>query len=90
MQIKKMDPMENKQINSNSYVQPTVKHHLQNGIIPPNMASTDDDNGIPPVPALPPIGGFDSQWYEDEAPRFFNGQNSPPGAVVGHKDNPGQ
>ena len=85
-----MDPMENKQINGNSYVQPTVKHHLQNGIIPPNMASTDDDNGIPPVPALPPIGGFDSQWYEDEAPRFFNGQNSPPGAVVGHKDNPGQ
>ena len=54
------------------------------------MASADDDNGIPPVPALPPIGGFDTQWYEDEAPQFFNGQNSPPGAVVGHKDIPGQ
>jgi len=51
----------------------------------PNMASADDDSGIPLVPALPPIDGFDGQLPDDEFPTSFNGQSSPPGAAAGCK-----
>jgi hypothetical protein len=44
----------------------------------PNMASADDDSGIPPVPALPPICETGGHMSGDEFPRFFNGQNCPP------------
>jgi hypothetical protein len=46
------------------------------------MASADDNNGIPPMPALPPIGGTDGHRYGDELPRFFLGQNWPPTAAA--------
>ena len=52
------------------------------------MASADDNEGIPPVPALPPMGGFASQMTGDEPPRFFIGQSSPPGAAAGTQNTP--
>jgi len=83
-----MDPMENTQNNSNSYVQPTVEYRQNNGIIPPNMASADEDSGIKPEPALTPTAGIAGHIPGDDFPQFFHGQNSPPGAVVGVKDTP--
>ena len=52
------------------------------------MASADDDSGIPPVPALPPIGGTGGHLSGDEFPRFLLGQNSPQGAAAGVNDTP--
>ena len=52
------------------------------------MASADDNEGIPLMPALPPMGGFASQMTRDEPPRFFIGQSSPPGAAAGIQDTP--
>jgi len=47
------------------------------------MASADDDIGIPPMPALPPIGGIADLLSGDEFPGILLGQNSPPGAAAG-------
>ena len=52
------------------------------------MASANDNHGIPPMPALPPIGGTDGHRYGDELPRFFLGQNCPPGAAARSEDTP--
>jgi hypothetical protein len=88
MQIKKMDLMENKRINSNSYVDPTQKSNRTMAKFHQNMASADDNSGIPPVPALPPMGETGGHMSKDEFPQIFLGQNSPPGAVAGRKDTP--
>ena len=50
------------------------------------MASADDDIGIPPMPALPPIGGTGGRISGDEFPGILLGQNSPPGAAAGVED----
>ena len=52
------------------------------------MASADDDTGIPPMPALPPIGGIADLLSGDEFPGILLGQNSPPGAAAGVEDTP--
>ena len=52
------------------------------------MASADDDIGIPPMPALPPIGGIADLLSGDEFPGILLGQNSPPGAAAGVEDTP--
>jgi hypothetical protein len=52
------------------------------------MASADDNNDIPPMPALPPVGGIDGHRYGDELPIFFPGQNCPPGAAARSEDTP--
>jgi hypothetical protein len=88
MQIKKMDLMENKRINSNSYVHPTQNSNRTMAKFHQNMASADDNSGIPPVPALPPMGETGGHMSKDEFPTIFLGQNSPPGAVAGRKDTP--
>jgi len=88
MQIKKMDLMENKRINSNSYVHPTQNSNRTMAKFHQNMASADDNSGIPPVPALPPMGKTGGHMSKDEFPTIFLGQNSPPGAVAGRKDTP--
>ena len=52
------------------------------------MASANDDIGISPMLALPPIGGFAGQISGDEFPRILLGQNSPPGAAACVEDTP--
>ncbi len=52
------------------------------------MASTDDNNGIPPMPALPPVGRIEGHRYRDELPIFFPGQNCPQGAAARSEDTP--
>ena len=52
------------------------------------MASADDNDGIPPVPALPPMGGFANQMTGDEPPRFFIGQSGSPGAAAASQNTP--
>jgi hypothetical protein len=54
----------------------------------PTMASADDNEGIPPMPALPPMGGFASQMTGDEPPRFFIGQSGSPGAAAASQNTP--
>ena len=54
----------------------------------PAMASADDDISIPPMPALPPIGGIADLLSGDEFPGILLGQNSPPGAAAGVEDTP--
>ena len=52
------------------------------------MASAKDNDGIPPVPELPPMGGFASHMSGDEPPRSFIGQSSSPGAASGTQNTP--
>ena len=52
------------------------------------MASAEDNDGIPPVPVLPPMGGFASHISGDEPPQFFIGQSSSPGAASGTQNTP--
>ena len=54
----------------------------------PAMASANDDISIPPMPALPPIGGIADLLSGDEFPGILLGQNSPPGAAAGVEDTP--
>jgi hypothetical protein len=54
----------------------------------PTMASAGDNEGIPPMPALPPMGGFASHLSGHELPRFFIGQSSSQGAAAGTQNTP--
>ena len=46
------------------------------------MASADDDDGIPPMPSLPPIIRNVGQQYGVGLPQLFSGQNCPPAGVT--------
>ena len=46
------------------------------------MASADDDDGIPPMPSLPPIIRNVSQQNGDGLPQLSSGQNCPPAGVA--------
>jgi hypothetical protein len=48
----------------------------------PNMASADDDDGIPPMPSLPPIIRNAGQQYGDGSPQLLSGQNCPLAGVA--------
>ena len=50
------------------------------------MASADDNNAMPPMPALPPIVGIDGQMYEDVVPQLCFGQNLPLAATATRAD----
>ena len=52
------------------------------------MASADDDDGIPPMPSLPPIIRNARQQYGDGSPQLFIGQNCPPAVVTRSESTP--
>ena len=50
------------------------------------MASANDNNAMPPMPALPPLVGIDGQRYGDVVPQLCFGQHLLRAAAATHAD----